>query len=377
MLGPLAREEYRGVQIARSLVNAAGGVHGQQIELVTRELQEPTAAQSVMDGLHAQGITTVLGAYSSALSIPAAYAASHDGMLYWEEGAVADRVTGMGLPHVFRVGASGSDLGTNSARFAATQLAPRLHVQPSSLRISIVSAVDDYAISVASAAIREAHVYGMRIAGWNRYDAYRPHWNTVLRAVRAQHPDILILASHVPDGIAFRRAFLAAGIHVKAFIGSTMAQCQSDFGAALGKDAVGVFASDRPEGGFNPHALNGAARSLYDRLAAAWRRETGEAQPSEEGIAGFTAAWVLFHDVLPRARTLSPAGISAAAYSLNMPDGSLPNGAGLLFGTDRAHRGQNLRAAAVVWQWQAVRHSVVVWPAQYATGHIRMVPLPR
>jgi hypothetical protein len=60
-----------------------------------------------------------------------------------------------------------------------------------------------------------------------------------------------------------------------------------------------------------------------------------------------------------------------------MPDGSLPNGAGLLFGTDRAHRGQNLRAAAVVWQWQAVRHSVVVWPPVYATGHITMVPLPR
>lgn len=376
-MGSLAREEYRGVQIARDLVNASGGVDGRQIVLVTRDLEEPARVQDVMDGLHAQGITTVLGAYSSALSIPAAYAASHDGMVYWEEGAVADRLTGQGLPDVFRVGANGSDLGTNSARFAATQLAPRLGVKPSSLRISVVSAVDDYAISVAGAAVREARAYGMQIAGWNQYDAYAPNWAQVLRAVRAQHPDILILASHIPDGIAFRRAFLRAKIHVKAFIGSTMAQCEPDFGNALGKDAIGVFASDRPMGGFNARALNGAARALYNRLAAAWHHETGQAQPTEEGVAGFTAAWVLFHDVLPHARNLSPESIAAMARSLNLLYGSLPNGAGLRFATDRAHLGQNLRAAAVIWQWQAVRHSVVVWPSVYATGHITMVPLPR
>src|SRR5947209_14206673 len=248
-MGSLAREEYRGVQIARDLVNAGGGVQGRRISLIMRDLETPAEAPTIMNALHGQGISVVLGAYSSALSIPASHAASHDGMVYWEEGAVADRLTGQGLPNVFRVGASGSDLGTNSAAFAATQLAPRLGVKPSSLRISVVSAVDDYAISVASAVLREARVYGMHIAGWNQYDEYAPTWQRVLLAVRSPHPEILILASHIPDGIAFRRAFLSARIHVKAFIGSTMAQCEPDFGNALGKDAVGVFASDRPMGG--------------------------------------------------------------------------------------------------------------------------------
>jgi hypothetical protein len=62
---------------------------------------------------------------------------------------------------------------------------------------------------------------------------------------------------------------------------------------------------------------------------------------------------------------------------VDVPEGGLPNGAGLLFARDRRHLGQNLRAAAVIWQWQGVRHSVVVWPATYATGHIALVPLPR
>ena len=51
-----------------------------------------------------------------------------------------------------------------------------------------------------------------------------------------------------------------------------------------------------------------------------------------------------------------------------MPRGSLPNGAGLQFSTDPAMLGQNTRAAAVIWQWQGVRHSVTVWPPVDATG---------
>jgi hypothetical protein len=155
-----------------------------------------------------------------------------------------------------------------------------------------------------------------------------------------------------------------------------MAQCLPDFGDALGPDAVGVFASDRPEDDFNPGALAPSARALFDRFAAEWQRRTGTA-PTEEGIAGFSAAWPLFHDVLPAATGGSAQQIAAVARTLDMPEGSLPNGAGLLFSNAASQLGQNTRAAAVIWQWQAVRHSVVVWPPVYATGSVAMVPLPR
>ncbi len=197
--------------------------------------------------------------------------------------------------------------------------------------------------------------------------------------MRAAAPDVLILAAHIPDGEAFRRAMLAAHLHVGALIGSTMAQCMSNFGDDLGAAAVGVFASDRPTGGFNPAALSGPARTLYERFAAAWRSRTGDAAPDEEGLAGFTAGWALFHDVLAGAvagGSITPGAIAAAARAVDLPAGSLPNGAGLRFSSDPAQLGQNVRAAAVIWQWQAVRTSVVVWPATFATGAIRFVPLP-
>ena len=46
----------------------------------------------------------------------------------------------------------------------------------------------------------------------------------------------------------------------------------------------------------------------------------------------------------------------------------------MLFSTAPGQLGQNISAAAVVWQWQAPRHSVVVWPPAYATGQVKLSP---
>ena len=104
------------------------------------------------------------------------------------------------------------------------------------------------------------------------------------------------------------------------------------------------------------------------------------AGPSEEGLSGFAAAWALFHDVLPlaaRSGPLDAAAIAAAARSTDLPTGALPNGAGLRFSADPATLGQNERAAAVIWQWQAVRSYTFVWPPTYQTGDVAFVPLER
>jgi branched-chain amino acid transport system substrate-binding protein len=278
-------------------------------------------------------------------------------------------------------------------------LAPLLGKTASTLRVTIVAATDDYARSVADAAQAGIRAGGAVLADRIDYQLSLPNWPSVLQQLVSSRPDVVILAAHIPDGEAFRRAMIAANVHVGALIGSTMAQCVGDFGEELGADAIGVFASDRPTGGFNPAALQPAARTLYDRFATVWAKENGSGQPSEEGLAGFAAAWALFHDVLPQAVALDPASIAAAARAIDLPEGSLPNGSGLRFSSTPGRLGQNELAAAVVWQWQAAKpstdasgvaatvagsaattpQSVTVWPAQFASGPIdqSLVPLPR
>jgi branched-chain amino acid transport system substrate-binding protein len=378
-LGEMAADEGLGVDIATSLVNADGGVGGRRLQLDVRDVSTVDDAAAALDSLRADGVDVVFGAYASDLSMAASAEAAKRGMLYWEAGAVADRITGRGLPLVFRVGATGGNLGANSVHFAATQLAPRLGRPVSALRVSLVVADDLYAHSVADAARADAEAAGMTVVSETTYNLLETRFDSAVAAIRAARPDILVLSSHVPDGVAFRRAFLAAGLHVGALIGSTMAECGYDFGDMLGADAVGIFASDRPGDGFDPATLGAGGRAAFDRFAAAWTQRHGGA-PSEEGIAGFSAAWALFHHVLPAAAAegfLDPVGIAAVARTMDLPAGSLPDGGGLRFASDAGRLGQNLRAAAVIWQWQAVRRSVVVWPSEYATGTIRDVPLPR
>ncbi len=406
----LAAEELAGVQAAADFVNADGGIGGIPIVLDVQDLESGADAPAVMAALRAHGAAVVIGAYSSELSIPASQAASDAGLVYWEAGAVADRLTGRGLPLVFRVGASGTNLGTNSAMFASTELAPQLNRTPAQLRVAIVAADDDYAQSVAGAAAAAAEAGGTPVVAHLTYNPTLPAWPEVMSSLAAARPDVLILASHIPDGVAFRRAMLAAKLHVGALIGSTMAECDPDFAGDLGPDAIGIFASDRPTGGFEPSALGPVARAVYDRFAATWASrnlgprgadeyarsaggispeyaitgpvEAGSsaAGPSEEGLSGFAAAWALFHDVLPSAAgtgRLEASAIAEAARSTELPVGSLPNGAGLRFSDDPATLGQNELAAAVIWQWQAVRSYTFVWPPTYRTGTIDFVPLAR
>ena len=397
----LAGPELRGVQIAVDLANADGGIEGRQIELDVRDLELRDDAPGIMAGFAHDGIRLVIGAYSSDLSIAASAAAAQAGLVYWESGAVADQLTGRGLPLVFRIGASGSNLGSNSATFAATELAGRLGKAASAVRLAIVNADDAYARSVADAALATATAQNVDVVSRTEYHLGVPAWPQLMADLAATRPDVIILASHIPDGIEFRRAMLAAGLRVGALIGSTMAECDPDFAGDLGPDAVGVFASDRPTAGFRPEALDAAARAAYDRFAAAWAAtpaapsastgdeeyaltgpaEAPSAEASEEALAGFSAAWALFHDVLPVAARSDPAlgasAIASAARVVDLPQGSLPNGAGLRFSSDAATLGQNERASAVIWQWQAVRQYAFVWPASYATGAISFVPLAR
>ena len=399
MPAELAGQERLGIQVAADLANADGGMNGHRIVLDVHDLSDGSQASAVVAQIKAEGASVVVGSYASDLSMAVSTATADAGLVYWESGAVADQLTGRGLPMVFRVGADGARLGANSATFAASELAPLLGISPARLRVTIVAATDDYARSVADAAQAGLASNGAVFAGRIDYSLSLPDWPTVLQKLAASRPDVIILAAHILDGEAFRRAMIAANVHVGALIGSTMAQCVGDFGEELGADAIGVFASDRPTGGFNPSALQPSARTVYDRFAAEWAKTYLLAPPTEEGLAGFTAAWALFHYVLPNSTGLDPASIAAAARGVDLPNGSLPNGSGLRFSTDQSRLGQNALAAAVVWQWQATKpdsasvspapaaasaatatpQSVTVWPAQFAGGPIdrSLVPLPR
>ena len=228
-----------------------------------------------MADLAGQGIEIVIGAYSSDLSIAASEAADRAGLLYWEAGAVADRLTGRGTADGLPRRHHGRDARRELVAVRRRELAGRLGKDVSELRVALAVADDEYARTVADAAEATAVDLGMPVVTRASYNLYLPDWPAVMADLAAARPDVIILASHIPDGIAFRRAMLDSGLRVGALIGSTMAECDPDFAGELGDDAIGIFASDRPTAGFQPSALGPEAAATYARIrgAVARRRE--------------------------------------------------------------------------------------------------------
>jgi branched-chain amino acid transport system substrate-binding protein len=369
-------DEFRGVGLAAAMVNAEGGVDGHHVELVPIDVPGSDAVPAAVDRLHRLGIRLLLGSYGSTISRPAARLASRLGMLFWETGAVGQMDRAGAGRLAFRVAPSGSVLGSSAIDFVAHRLAPLLNRSAASLRFAVAKVDDEYGGGVGGGALREVRRLGLRLAGTITYDPDNLDAATVVRRIAAMRPDVLFVSSYLKDGIALRKEMVRQRLNLVASIGTSSSYCMPMFGRALGRDAVGLFASDKPDAdSIGPQALDPAARSLLERARHEYRRLHG-GEMDAPALAGFAAAWALFHDVLPRAEGYGPVAVARAARTVILPSGSLPNGSGLAFGSPGTpNAGANLRATSVIWEWTAVGRRAVVWPPAFANEPIRPIPL--
>ena len=372
--GPGGVEEYRGVQIAASLANAGGGAAGRPIELAPLDVPEADAAPGAVATLARRGIGVVLGSYGSTISAPAARTASERGLVFWETGAVGEL---MGLKgggeRVFRVAPSGALLGKAAMDFVSGQLLPRLRRDPATLRYTVAAVDDQFGAAVAGGALAELRARGYSVAGSLRYDPRRLDKAKVVRQLAATRPDVLFVVAYLDDGVALRREIVRQGLKLVANIGTSSSYCMPAFGAALGRDAVGLFASDKPDAyGINRKGLNPQARATLEAANQAYERAYHQ-EMSAAALAGFAGAWALFHWVLPRAGSSDPEVVAKAARAVRIPAGGLPNGSGLEFGATGSGDGAsaNLRAATVIWEWVGVNDRQVTWPPQFATASLK------
>jgi branched-chain amino acid transport system substrate-binding protein len=367
-------DEFRGVVVAAELANRDGGVAGRRIAVERVDVPEADAAPGAVEALARRGIDLVLGSYGSTISSPAAAAAAGRGSLFWETGAVG-KLAGPGEGDlVFRVAPTGGLLGRNAIAFVADQLAPRLDREAASLRFAVAAVDDVYGKAVADGARAELRDRGLRLTADLAYDPRRLDPAKVVRQVAAGRPDVLFVVAYLEDGVALRREQVRQHLPLLASIGTSSSYCMPEFGARLGRDALGLFASDKPDThGINPHGLTREGRALLERADAAYQAAYGDSM-SAAALAGFSGAWALFRHVLPVARSPAPADVAAAARAATVPRGGLPNGSGLQFGAPGGpDAGANLRAASVIWEWTELNKREVTWPPQFATAPIAAI----
>jgi branched-chain amino acid transport system substrate-binding protein len=362
--GPGGIEEYRGVELAAEYVNRkGGGVGGRPVKLELRPAEHREQAPRAVDALADRGVQVVLGSYGSTISAPAASAAARRGLVFWETGAVGDLPMATARSSsAYRFPASGRILGRQAVAFVRDQL------NLGRTNTYTVAYVDDvYGRSVGLGAIDEIERSGLRLGAQLPYVLTSVDYEGLVDRIASARTDILVVASYLDDAIALRRAVVKRGLKLKANIGTSSSYCMLQFGELLGKDAVGLFASDKPDGA----AVD--ARTLSEDAAQAliWARrsyrerfDTGMTAPA---LTGFSGALGLFRFVLPRADGTSSRAIARAARDVDVPLGALPNGSGLRFESRPGEVRANQRATSVIWEWVNPKTRAVVWPPSRAT----------
>jgi branched-chain amino acid transport system substrate-binding protein len=362
-------DEHRGVMLAAELVNQDGGIASRPIRLRSIDVATAEAAPGAIERLETEGIDLVLGSYGSTISAPASETAAANGMLFWETGAV-----GMLAPAsdrgglTFRVPPTGGVLGASAIAFVDDELAPTFDRAPRTLRYAVSFVDDVYGRSVADGAIGAMRTRDLRDVGHFGYDPRTVDMRELVHAIGAVRPDVLFVSAYLEDAIDLRRELVRQGVPLLANIGTSSSYCMPAFGTTLGEDAVGVYASDKPSAtSIDPSGLRPDGASLLARANAA-DRELWGLDMSPPALAGFSAAWALFAEVMPAADSFAPADVADAALRADLPAGSLPNGSGLLFGAPGTPQaGDNVAAASVIWEWVRPGEAAVIWPEAFAT----------
>jgi branched-chain amino acid transport system substrate-binding protein len=363
--------EYRGASLAADLANRDGGVRGRKIELRLFKADSAEAAPGAARRLASSGIRIWLGSYGSTISARVAAQADKLGALFWETGAVGELPMFEGLGRrVFRFPPTGAQLGADSVTFIRDRYS-KLIGRGNDLRYTVVYVDDVYGRSVARGAIDEINRSGLDLAATIPYTLPGAGFDQIAAKIAAARTDVLVVSAYVDDAVAMRKAILKAKVPLVAGIGTSSSYCMPEFGERLGAQAVGLFASDKPDGDVLKTApLAPPAAKALEWGRSEYRRRYHQPM-SGAALTGFSGAWALFKYVLPNARSLTPAAVAAAAAKVNLPKGSLPNGSGLRFAPPGApNAGDNLRAASVIWEWTTPGWRAVVWPPEFATEPI-------
>lgn len=371
-------DEHRGALLAVELVNADGGIDGRPIEIVSIDVPAAEAASSAVEDFAADGIDIVIGSYGSTISAPASETAAANDMLFWETGAVGtltDR-SEQGV-RTFRMPPTGAVLGRNAIEFVHGPLTDAFGRDAAELRYAVSFVDDVYGRSVAGGALQAARELGLDVVGTFGYDVVTASYDALAQRIDRSGADVLFVSAYLEDAIGLRRALVRNGVDLLASIGTSSSYCMPEFGETLGDDAVGLFASDKPSGAsIDPFALRAEGADLLERARAAYDERWHE-DMSPAALAGFSAAWALFAEVMPAAAgsvngAPSPDAIADAALETDLPMGSLPNGSGLRFGElGTATAGDNVAAAAVIWEWLEPGSAMVVWPPGLATHEVQ------
>lgn len=289
------QSSHKGIVLAFEEINAAGGVLGQQIELIvednqTRPGESATAAKKL---IAREKVIALLGEVASGRSLEAAPIAQAAKVPMIAPAATNPKVTETG-DYIFRVCFIDPFQGTVMAKFALEDLKAK--------RVAILSSVSNaYSVGLAKFFRETFSAGGGEIVAENNFSEGDKDFRAQLTAVKASGAEAVFVPSYYTEAALIVRQARDLGIDVPFFGGDGWEAPQL---LQIGGEALeGCYYSTH----FSPENDDPAVRSFVEKFRARWDNET----PDAFAALGYDAAYVLA-DAIKRAGTTDGAKLRDA-----------------------------------------------------------------
>jgi branched-chain amino acid transport system substrate-binding protein len=370
-LANLGLESWRGAELARIVQNEKGGLLGKKIEFVNGDAVDPTAAVGETERLcTVEKVPVILGSFASSIAFAASAKADQNKVVYWELGAVGDKITERGLKYVFRTCPNGSDLGREQLRFAVNGIAPKIGKTKETIRIASIYEDSAYGTPCA-AGIRElAKQMGVQLVADESYNHKATDLSSLVMKVKAANPDVILESSYENDAVLFFRQAQELGLNVKMFIGSGGGMNLPGYRNALG-DAIDnkVCNVGYPGYNINPNYAKG-----IDKLSELYVKTFQKEPTSVFSVINYMGTMALW-DVIQKAGSTNPDDIVKAARECNIPGDATLLRYGIKFAPPGSpNMGQNTLAHYFVTQWQNGELYIVFPEAASSPGKTLIIP---
>ena len=352
MTGPYAAfgvKFYQAYNLAADEINGAGGIKGRPIEIVFEDSQDKldlaqTAARKLVENPQ---ILALMGGRLSGAGMAIAQIAEREHIAYLVDHPSADIITKSGFQWTFRLNPASSFNTVPLQKF-----------------------MKEYAKDIQKVALLyENSVYGKGVTepfkawlGQNGYqvvvsELYPPlslDYRDLLNKVKAQNPDLVFLASNIPDSALIIRQSRELGLAPKMISGAGAGFSINEFIEQAGDAANAVYSTGPWSGNPKDPKVQALSEKFYKRFGH---------YPKEHEAEGYSAVYVMA-DALRRAKSFSRADIheALAATNLETPFGPVK------FETFEGYTNQNnglKNGQVVLSQWQN-RRLFNVWPPEVA-----------
>lgn len=308
--GALTKEGY---DFWADYVNAHGGLkvagktYKVAISYADDETNPQTSARLVEKFVSEDHVNFLLGPYGSAASFAAAAVTERLKVPMVEGNGSSEKIFNQGYHYIFAV-------LSPAARYLEGVLDMALHQKDPPKTIAVVSANDLFSIEVAQGAKNYAFAHHLQVVYDNKYPADTTDVSSIVTAIKASNPDMILNGGHLQDALLLQKAFKEQDVLAKAYAYS-VGPDTPDFRKALGNDANYVFGGTQ----WSPAAVYRGAPGFIGNsrdYAKAFAAKYGHVPDYHN--AESTAACLAFQYAIEAANSLDPQKVRDALANLNV-----------------------------------------------------------